>query len=93
MKRSEVFLTTLLIFVLLGSTYSLGNRRKERESLLMGRYIDELKDARGLADVGGTFEHLLRENASDELIISYAHVYSIKAETLKALSASSRHSI
>ena len=49
----------------------------------MGLYIYGLNDGRGLSDVGGTFEYLLRENASDELIVFYARAYSIRAEHLQ----------
>ena len=59
------------------------NCRNPRRSRRGGGQIDGLKDARGLSDVGGTFEYLLRENASDGLIISHAYAYSIRVEHLK----------
>ncbi|WP_297416951.1 hypothetical protein [Thermococcus sp.] len=85
MKRKNFtgFLVLLLLLALFASSYSLWNCRKGQESLLMVLYIDGLKDARGLSDVGGTFEYLLRENASDGLIISHAYAYSIRVEHLK----------
>ena len=76
-------LVVLLIFALFASLYSLWNCQEEEKSILMGLYIYGLKDARGLSDVGGTFEYLLRENASNELIVFYARAYSIRAEHLQ----------
>ncbi|ASJ00430.1 hypothetical protein A3K92_02500 [Thermococcus gorgonarius] len=82
-KNLAGFLVVLLVLALLLSSYSLWNCRKDEESLLKALYLYGLKDARELSDVGGTFDYLLRENASDNLIVTYAHAYSIRAEHLQ----------
>ena len=85
MRREKFtrFLAVLLVLVLFTSSYFLWNCRRDKESLLIAVYMDGLKDARGLSDTGGTFEYLLRENASDDLVVFYARAYSIRAEHLQ----------
>ena len=82
-KNHVVVLVVMFILVLLFSSYVLWNCRKDEKSLITSVYIYGLKDARGLSDVGGSFEYLLRENASDDLIVFYARAYSIRAGHLE----------
>ena len=79
-KNYVEVLVILLILVLFISSYALWSCQKKEKSLLTSVYIYGLKDARGLSDVGGTFEYLLHENASDDLVVFYARAYSIRAE-------------
>ncbi len=76
-------LVLLLLITLFASSYFLWNCRRDKESLLIAVYMDGLKDARELSDIGGTFEYLFHENASDDLVVSYARAYSIRAEHLQ----------
>ena len=82
-KNHVVVLVVMFILILLVSSYALWSCRKGEESLLTSVYIYGLKDARGLSDVGGTFDYLLRENASGDLVVFYARAYSIRAEHLE----------
>ncbi len=85
MKRKNYFvvLVVMFILILLFSSYAIWSCRKDEESLLTSVYVYSLEDARGLSDVGGTFEYLLRENASDDLVVFYARAYSIRAGHLE----------
>ena len=82
-RKSHVVVLVVTFIILLFSSYALWSCRKGEESLLTSVYLYGLKDARGLSDVGGTFEYLLRENASDDLVVFYARAYSIRAEHLE----------
>ncbi len=82
-KNHVVVLVVMFILVLFTSSYALWNCRKDEKSLLTSVYIYGLKDARGLSNVGGTFEYLLHENASDDLMVFYARAYSIRAGHLE----------
>ncbi|WP_048152068.1 hypothetical protein [Palaeococcus ferrophilus] len=85
MKRKDFLkLAALLLAVgFITSTYAWWECRNNERALLVMVYSDGLKDARGLSDAGVTFEYLLKENASDNLILTYAHTYSVRAEHLK----------
>ena len=82
-KNLARVLAVTLILTLFVSSYALWSCRKDKESLLTSVYVYGLKDARGLSNVGGTFEYLLHENASDDLVVFYARAYSIRAEHLE----------
>ena len=70
MKRKDylLFLTVLLVLALIVSTYSLWNCRKENERLIRGIYTDSFHSILILADMPGSLEYSLTNNASDAFL-------------------------
>jgi hypothetical protein len=73
----------LLGIALLASTYGWWECRNNERTFLVAVYANGLKDARELSDAGGTLEYLLKENASDDLILTYAYAYAAMSEHLE----------
>ncbi|WP_052296225.1 hypothetical protein [Thermococcus barophilus] len=82
MKKSGSFILMVLLLISVFSTYSWWKAEKEKKEVLAEFYWKFQTSSIELSYMGGTFEYLLRNNASYEVLLLYLDIYYFHVRNL-----------